>query len=58
MVKSGRLTEKETVFSVEGQEKLIITRQSDKCYNMLEHWVLCEHKEGAPHPALGIEQAS
>lgn len=35
MVQSGRLTKKEIVFSMGGQEKPIVTRQSDKCHNML-----------------------
>lgn len=53
MVRSGRVTQKETVLIVGGREKLIITRLRDKYYEKFK----C-YKEGASDLALGTEKPS
>lgn len=58
MVQSGKLTKKERVFYVGGQERLRNTRQSDQCSHIPKHLVFCELREGAPDLALETDKTS
>ena len=58
MVQSGKLTRKERVFHVEGQERLRNTTQSDQCSHIPKHLVFCELREGAPDLALKTDKTS